>query len=292
MKNGVIQDNCFSHLTAKERDSISFPTKLLRQKNLLKGNILDFGCGFGKDVEVLKKCGFDVTGYDPHYFPQFPTIQYDTILCIYVLNVLQETAQRDVVMHVSSLLKPNGKAYFAVRRDIQFEGFRTHKLHHKPTYQCLVKLPFKSVFLNDSCEIYEYQHYTTLNKGNEAVSPFFKFDEEKELITETTDVFAIYDKYPVNPGHALIIPKRVVANYYDLTEKEQQACWNVANQVKSILQHQYNPDGYNIGVNVGEAAGQTISHVHIHVIPRYQHDMEDPRGGVRNVIPSRGNYLK
>lgn len=292
MKNGVTQDNSYTHLTAKERDSISFPTKLIRQKNLLKGKILDFGCGFGKDVDVLKKNGFDVSGYDPHYFPQFPTKQFDTILCIYVLNVLQEHDQRDIIMNVSTLLKPNGKAYFAVRRDIQYEGFRIHKLHQKPTYQCLVELPFKSIFKNDSCEIYEYQHYSSLYKGRESISPFFKLNEERELVTETTDTFSIYDKYPVNPGHTLVIPKRVISDYFDLSEKEQRSCWAVVDKVKSILKKHYNPDGFNIGINIGVAAGQTIPHVHIHVIPRYTHDMDDPRGGVRNVIPSRGNYIK
>jgi ATP adenylyltransferase len=75
--------------------------------------------------------------------------------------------QSDVIMEISALLKPNGKAYFAVRRDITYEGFRTHKIHQKPTYQCNVKLPFPSIFLNDSCEIYVYQHYTTIHMGKD-----------------------------------------------------------------------------------------------------------------------------
>ncbi|MBW7468920.1 diadenosine tetraphosphate (Ap4A) HIT family hydrolase [Pontibacter aydingkolensis] len=292
MKSGTIKANNFSHLTAIERESISFPAKILRERNLLLGDILDFGCGHGVDVESLKTNGFKITGYDPHYFPNYPKKLFDTILCFYVLNVLLPEEQKQVMMNVSTLLKPNGKAFFAVRRDIQYEGYRLHKIHKKETYQCQVKLPFKSIFKNENCEIYEYQHYTTLHQGNELISPFFKHNEERELITETVNVFSIYDKFPVNPGHALVIPKKVISNYFELTEAEQGECWTVVNKVQSILQQQYHSNGFNIGINVNEAAGQTVPHIHIHVIPRYTHDMEDPRGGVRNVIPSRGNYLK
>ncbi|PRY12416.1 diadenosine tetraphosphate (Ap4A) HIT family hydrolase [Pontibacter ummariensis] len=292
MRSGTIQNNTYSHLTAKERDTISFPARIIKERQLLKGAILDFGCGLGKDVELLNSIGHNVTAYDPFYFPDYPKKLFDTIICFYVLNVLLPNEQEHVLMNVSSLLKSNGKAYFAVRRDIQYEGFRLHKLHQKQTYQCNVLLPFKSIFKNESCEIYEYQHYTALHQGNEQLSPFLKGNEERELVTESTEAFTIYDKYPVNPGHCLIIPKRITANYFDLTVAEQQACWSMVNKVQNILQEQYNPDGFNIGVNVEEAAGQTIPHVHLHVIPRYNHDMEDPRGGVRNVIPSRGNYLK
>jgi diadenosine tetraphosphate (Ap4A) HIT family hydrolase len=193
-------------------------------------------------------------------------------------------------MNVSNLLKPNGKAYFAVRRDIQFEGFRIHKVHKKETYQCLIKLAYLSVFKNENCEIYEYEHYTTLNKGNAELSPFLIGEETRELLVETATVFSFYDKFPVSVGHSLIVPKRLVSNYFDLTLKEQTACWIVANKVKTILQEKYNPDGFNIGININEDAGQTISHSHIHIIPRYKGDVENPRGGIRGVIPSKKEY--
>ena len=292
MRSGFSQSNIYSHLTAIERESISFPAKIIKERKLLKGEILDFGCGIGKDVEALKQSGLDVVGYDPHYFPNHPNKIFDTIICFYVLNVLLPEEQVQVLMNVTSLLKPKGKAYFAVRRDVKYEGFRQHKLHQRQTYQCNVKLPFNSIFSNENCEIYEYQPYTVLNQGNVEASPFFIFNEERELITESIDAFSIYDKFPVNPGHALVIPKRVTANYFELSVSEKQACWTMVDKVQEILQQQYNPDGFNIGINVNEAAGQTVQHVHIHVIPRYSHDMEDPRGGVRNVIPSRGNYFK
>ena len=193
-------------------------------------------------------------------------------------------------MNVSHLLKPDGKAYFAVRRDIQYEGFRIHKIHKKETYQCNIKLNYESIYKNENCEIYEYQHYTQLNIGKVEVSPFFAGNIPPELIVETATTFAFYDKFPVSPGHALIVPKRLVSTYFELTLKEQMASWIVANKVKDILQKKFNPDGFNIGINVNEAAGQTIWHSHIHIIPRYDGDVENPRGGVRGVIPSKKDY--
>lgn len=279
-----------SHLTAIERTSLSYPARILLNQNKIKGKVLDFGCGVGKDVELLKAQGFDITGYDPFYFPSFPTEKYDTILCFYVLNVLLPEEQAEVLMNVSHLLHPDGKAYFAVRRDIRYEGFRMHKVHQKETYQCLIKLAYLSIFRNKNCEIYEYEPYTTLNKGNEKLSPFLKGDERRELIVETATVFAFYDKFPVSLGHALIVPKRLISNYFDLSLKEQTACWIVANKVKLILQDKFHPDGFNVGINVNEAAGQTMWHSHIHVIPRYKDDVTNPRGGVRGVIPNKKDY--
>jgi len=282
--------NDYTHLTAKERNTISFPARILLERNLLIGNALDYGCGLGSDVNLLKGKGINMSGYDPYYFPEKPTEKFDTIICFYVLNVLMQEEQSDVIMEISALLKPNGKAYFAVRRDITYEGFRTHKIHQKPTYQCNVKLPFPSIFLNDSCEIYVYQHYTTIHRGKTNVSPFFNDDQPRELIYESGTAFSFYDKFPVSLGHALILPKRLISNYFDLSIKEQMACWMMVNKVKSLLQNRFNPDGFNIGINIQEAAGQSIPHCHIHVIPRYVGDVEKPRGGVRGVIPGKQNY--
>ena len=286
----LLKDNFYSHLTAKERESISFPAKVLLRQNLLNGKVLDFGCGFGKDVECLKDKKFDISGFDPHYFPNFPDEKFDTIICFYVLNVLFPEEQADVLMDVSKLLKEDGKAYFAVRRDIKFEGFRTHKIHKKPTYQCNVKLPFKSVFKNENVEIYEYQHYTFLHKGNTEISPFLSDGERRELVFESATAFSFYDKFPVTKGHTLVVPKRLVSNYFELSVKEQIACWIMVNKVKEELQKLYNPDGFNVGININQEAGQTIFHSHIHIIPRYKNDVENPRGGVRGVIPEKKNY--
>jgi diadenosine tetraphosphate (Ap4A) HIT family hydrolase len=279
-----------SHLTAKERDAISFPARHVLNKGLLKGEILDFGCGFGKDVEVIKDKGLDIIGYDKHHFPTYPQKKFDTIICFYVLNVLMPEEQARVLMEVSSLLKPTGKAYFAVRRDIVYEGFRTHKIHQKTTYQCKVILPYSSIFKNDNCEIYEYVPFNQKPKPEKIECPFCFPDSELELITESATAYAIADKYPVSKGHTLIIPKRHVENYFDLTFREQSACIFMLNYVKELMQERFQPDGFNIGINIREAAGQTVPHAHIHLIPRYQWDIEKPEGGVRGVIPGMKIY--
>ena len=281
--------NQFSHLTAKERDSLSFPARIVKERGLLVGEVLDFGCGFGKDVQILSNLGIRIEGYDKHYFPKFPEQKFDTISCIYVLNVLLPEEQALVLMEISALLKPSGKAYFAVRRDLVNEGFRTHKIHQKPTFQTNVVLPFRSIFKNDSCEIYEYQHYNQVRKGH-LDCPFCNPDATVELILESAQAYAILDKFPVNPGHALIIPKRHVIDYFELSFKEQSSCMFMLNEVKKQIQKHFNPDGFNVGINIGEKAGQTVSHVHIHLIPRYAGDDDDPRGGVRGVIPERKMY--
>jgi diadenosine tetraphosphate (Ap4A) HIT family hydrolase len=288
----VIQTNQYNHLTAKERETLSYPAKLLLNKNLLVGEILDFGCGFGKDVELLKLKGNNIIGYDKHYFPEYPAKRFDTIICFYVLNVLMQDEQAKVLMEISQLLKPTGKAYFAVRRDLQYEGFRTHKVHQKPTYQCNVILNYKSIFNNENCEIYEYEHFNQFKREQKINCPFCSPSSDSELILESATAYAILDKFPVSNGHTLIIPKKHTSDYFDLSFKEQSACWFILNQVKEIISNRFNPDGFNVGININSAAGQTVPHVHIHLIPRYNEDVLDPIGGVRNVIPSKGNYLK
>jgi diadenosine tetraphosphate (Ap4A) HIT family hydrolase len=284
------QQNSYSHFTAKERDSLSYPAKFVLNRNLLKGEVLDFGCGFGKDVELLKEKGINIVGYDKHYFPNFPSKKFDTIICFYVLNVLLPEEQSTVLMKLSKLINPDGKIYFAVRRDVRFEGFRNHKIHQKPTYQCNVKLPFKSIFKNENCEIYEYQLFNQIKKKENSNCPFCNPDPEREIIVESATAYALFDRFPVNEGHTLIIPKKHCSDYFDLTFKEQSACWFILNTVKEIIQSKFNPDGFNIGVNINETAGQTISHVHIHLIPRYNGDVENPKGGVRGVIPGKKDY--
>lgn len=110
------------------------------------------------------------------------------------------------------------------------------------------------------------------------------------VVTEDDLVVVIRDAYPVSVGHSLIIPKRHVANGFDLSDSEWSAIREALLRSREALDRSYKPDGYNIGINVGEAAGQTVFHVHVHLIPRYRGDVEIPRGGVRNVIPGAGNY--
>jgi diadenosine tetraphosphate (Ap4A) HIT family hydrolase len=102
--------------------------------------------------------------------------------------------------------------------------------------------------------------------------------------------FAIRDRYPVSPGHTLVVTKRIVTTWFEATREEHDALLRLVDEVKRSLDVELGPDGYNVGWNAGPAAGQTVMHLHVHVIPRFAGDMDDPRGGVRHVIPSKGKY--
>ncbi|CAM3871917.1 HIT family protein [Alkalicoccus chagannorensis] len=107
---------------------------------------------------------------------------------------------------------------------------------------------------------------------------------------ENDHAVAIFDKYPVTEGHVLIIPKRHTADYFDLTPMEQESMQRLLEAMRMRLLFQFRPDGFNVGINCGRAAGQTIFHVHMHLIPRRSGDMDDPAGGVRGVIPEKQKY--
>lgn len=112
----------------------------------------------------------------------------------------------------------------------------------------------------------------------------------KNIIYKDEHFFMIYDKYPVNEGHILIISNEIRKDFFELSENEKKALPIVIEKAKNIILEKYPADGFNIGMNCGEYAGQTIFHFHCHLIPRYKGDMKNPRGGVRYVIPSKGNY--
>lgn len=106
---------------------------------------------------------------------------------------------------------------------------------------------------------------------------------EAEIIASNELAKAFFDKYPVSKGHVLITPRRHVASYFEATPAELEAINQLIFAVKDMLDGRYNPDGYNIVANVGQAAGQVVFHLHVHLIPRYWGDVEDPRGGIRNL---------
>jgi len=122
------------------------------------------------------------------------------------------------------------------------------------------------------------------------VSCVFCAPEDAEVVLRGEMSYVRYDKFPVSPGHMLVIPFRHVPSVFDLNSDEIAEIGKLIVETKEYIEQGYHPDGYNIGVNVGVAAGQTVMHVHIHVIPRYVGDMENPRGGVRGVIPERQGY--
>lgn len=113
---------------------------------------------------------------------------------------------------------------------------------------------------------------------------------EERIVASNGPAISIRDGFPVSPGHTLIIPKRHVATFFDTTTEERLAMFELMEKAKLALDAELRPAAYNIGVNDGPAAGQTISHLHFHLIPRYVGDDADPRGGVRRVLPKKAKY--
>ena len=111
-----------------------------------------------------------------------------------------------------------------------------------------------------------------------------------DWVAQNALAFAIRDGFPVSPGHTLVVPFREVATWFEASADEKAALLDLVEVVKAQLDAELKPDGYNVGFNAGSAAGQTVPHLHVHVIPRFHGDMPDPRGGVRHVIPWKGNY--
>ena len=120
--------------------------------------------------------------------------------------------------------------------------------------------------------------------------PFCKGIEVGSVVASTEGALVMEDAYPVSAGHVLIVSRRHVGRLSDLTGEELQELWEMVATARAWNERSHGPDGYNIGVNDGAAAGQTVPHVHLHVIPRYSGDCRDPRGGVRWVIPERAAY--
>lgn len=120
---------------------------------------------------------------------------------------------------------------------------------------------------------------------------FCRWKEEKEkIILENEYAFARLDGYPVSKGHMLFMTKRHVRDFFETTSEERRAIFELVDKAKEMIDKKYNPTGYNIGMNCGSSAGQTVMHVHVHLIPRYDGDVENPRGGIRGVIPKKQNY--
>ena len=112
----------------------------------------------------------------------------------------------------------------------------------------------------------------------------------REIIASNDLAFCIADGYPVTDGHTLVIPKRHVASFFEATAEERVALIALLNKAKTMIDAEFRPSSYNIGINDGPAAGQTVPHLHIHLIPRYEGDDDDPRGGVRWVIAEKADY--
>ena len=124
---------------------------------------------------------------------------------------------------------------------------------------------------------------------NQGACPFCIVDNARITLANPR-ALAIYDNFPISPGHTLILPKRHVASFFELTREEQSAMFELLAEMRQLLLNERNPDAFNIGINDGAAAGQTVMHLHIHLIPRYVGDQPDPRGGVRWIFPDKAAY--
>jgi diadenosine tetraphosphate (Ap4A) HIT family hydrolase len=119
---------------------------------------------------------------------------------------------------------------------------------------------------------------------------FYDLVHKDRWIHETEFFFVIKDGFPVSPGHCLIISKNLKETFFDLSTNEREELFRLIDVVKEIIEKEHLPDAYNIGMNCGVAAGQSVMHFHCHLIPRYTGDMENPKGGIRYCIPSKGSY--
>ena len=114
--------------------------------------------------------------------------------------------------------------------------------------------------------------------------------EVNTIIAQNEFAYARWDNFPASPGHAEVVPIRHVESFFDLTSAELNAIYDLAKVAKQIIDDKYQPDAFNVGVNDGEAAGRTVHHVHVHLLPRYAGDVPNPRGGIRHIIPGKGSY--
>ena len=121
---------------------------------------------------------------------------------------------------------------------------------------------------------------------------FCDIQEKEQPILDNEHFFFRFDDFPVSEGHGEIITKKHIPSFFELKEEQLTQLHGFIKQVKAMIDEKHHPDGYNIGINEGKAAGQTQSHLHIHLIPIYTSDTPNPKGGVRNIIPGKGDYSK
>ena len=123
----------------------------------------------------------------------------------------------------------------------------------------------------------------------EANCPFCELPAER-IVFSASEARVVRDAFPVSPGHTLVIPLRHIGSFFELTAVERDCMFELLVRAKAELDHTFQPDGVNIGINGGAASGPTVPHLHLHLIPRYRGDVPDPRGGVRWVVPAKAKY--
>ncbi len=128
-----------------------------------------------------------------------------------------------------------------------------------------------------------------MNVCNDKDCPFCLLPD-KHILKRSACCVMFYDKYPVSPGHVLIVPTRHESDYFNLKKEEKIEIWDLVETAKEYIESRFHPEGYNVGINIGEPAGQSVFHVHVHIIPRYKGDVPSPKGGIRGVIPEKQKY--
>ena len=240
----------------------------LIEKNLLQGKILCYGRN-SAEKNLLKTKGYNIEAHNRDYQPNHPTEQFDTIVSIYLFNWLDNIEQNNVLLSVSRLLKHGGKAYFAVKHHFGFKNICLNEQHQIEQTIANVTLPFKKIFNSYIFDIYEFQHF---NIASSSQLECAYCSPEQVVLLENEYSYAMLSSSPISKGHALVIPKRHVACYFDLTINEQIACQLTLNRLKKIIDEEHAPDEYSVNINMNAWAGQTIPHVYIHLIPRYNED--------------------
>lgn len=267
--------------------SFNIAINYLIDEGLLKGAILDYDCLLQPFAAQLDNLGCTLTAYEPSKLYKLANTQFDIIICKMYSD--QFNALNNKLIDSSMMLQPTGKVYFIITQNSPTTD-DTNILTHNIDEQISIDFPAINIFNQEEATIYEYTPYNAHIPSQKSDCPFCKPTYQHRLIAESHTSYAIYDNYPVSPGHALIIPKQHITNYFELPWFYQSDCWQLLQKVQGMLQHKHQPDGYNVGINVQEAAGQSVSHVHIHLIPRYQGDVPSPLGGVRGVIPHMQQY--
>lgn len=260
------KNNQHQLLSQYELDSLSQPMQWLLEKKLLKGKILVYGTD-SYEQKLLSRKGYNIEVRNRDYQPNHPSEQFDTIISIYLFNWLDNIEQNNILLSVSRLLKHGGKAYFAVKHHFGFKNICLNEQHQIEQTISNVTLPFKKVFQGYIFDIYKFQHFNITSRN---LSKCAYCTPQQEILLENEYSYAMLSNNPISKGHALVIPKRHVASYFDLTVNEQVACQLTLNRLKQIIDDEHAPDGYSVSINMNALAEQWVEHVAIELVARYE----------------------
>jgi len=314
---GQVEGPIQRHLTALTRSTLSAPVQLLFRHGLLPPGtaVFDYGCGRGGDVAGLAANGFTAHGWDPHFAADQPIFEADVVNLGFVVNVIEYPAERVDALHKAFKLARRamsvGSCCTGVNRLVDRSATASSRL---ATRSRSTSHRQSSTTSSSRCSTRKSSGFATpsrsclptgqprkrsteclagvlyaLKMSTTGLCPFCALPSARILLHNDLAV-VVRDAYPVSPGHTLVIPVRHVASFFDTTADERSALLSLMDAAKWSLQTELEPAGYNIGINDGPSAGQTVGHLHVHLIPRYLGDRPDPRGGIRWVIPENADY--